>query len=423
MFSEQIRFIPLFFGPLLVFFLFGKVSLSAKALQQNKRTITLSAVGDLIPHIPVKAAARQSINYHDMFSDLQDYLRGDLVFVNLETTIFPQHQPPANSVDWPMFFRESDDLLRALKKTGFNVLNIANNHIMDYGNEGWQQTVAILKKWNNFTVLGIRRHPRHLPGVTLVRNGIKIGLIGYTTNLNLRHRMPVEYPAVHYIQGLPDMEQMARDLSRLRSTHDLLIVSMHWGEEYSPEPDGLNQKLIHLFQETGVDVVLGHHPHVLQPVLSLPPSGKKKGGMLVIQSMGNFLSNQGQGFPNTTAPLRQGAIFQIQFHFLQKSEFPSKKQFELVGVQWQYLPLWTRNRYRSLDKESVVKRGFDRRDIQPVLLLCEIQQIQEQLRSSSALSWQERFYKQKELFFLTQSYQRVQEVLGRENLLPARCRP
>lgn len=372
----------------------------------------------MIPHLPVKYSARDQGGFATVFSKIDKYIYGDLIFANLETTIIPAEKNFYQNLPWPGSFFAQPELHLQLSALGFNVFNIANNHILDYENYGLRHSLRSLlpaKSNAKWIVIGYQDHPFHLPGKSIERKGIRIGIIGFTTTMNLLHKLKKVFPVVNYIQGTEDLKKMRLSVRKLRQENDYVIVSMHWGTEYQREIEKLNQTIVRLLHKEGVDLILGHHPHVLRRVQMLR-SQKGRKETLVIHSMGNFLSNQGADGSGMKKNVRQGAIFYIKPYFLH-----SNAGYHLVKTDWNYLPIWTRNEAMSWEKPDLLYLGKERMRIQPLPLLCEINKSYAKLEKSDRKEFKRRFYLKNKLNLLLKNYHNVVQILGKKALLIPLC--
>jgi len=157
---------------------------------------------------------------------------------------------------------------------------------MDKGEAGVLSTMDYWESLEGIYYLGIHRseddkanHP-----VIISKNNFKVGFLAYTYGTN-GIALPRGKP---YLVSLINNETMAREIDALRPLCDFLIVSVHWGDEYSPEPSPYQTGLATFFAEHNVDLIIGHHPHVLQRFESLPRDDGKS--TLCFYSLGNFLS-------------------------------------------------------------------------------------------------------------------------------------
>ena len=212
--------------------------------------LTLVAVGD----ITLMSKSREN-----PFRNIEHVLKGkDIVFGNLEVVLTSSGTPARKRT----VLRTDPEKSRYLHKAGFNVMNIANNHILDYGVNGYYSTTRALKKYG-IHYIGVLDTDRYL---ILEKKGIRIGFLGYSlTQVSARNKI----------------KYMIQDVSELKKLADIVIVSLHWGVEYSPYPSPAQQKLGRKLIECGADVILGHHPHVVQGL-------EKYRNGLVVYSLGNF---------------------------------------------------------------------------------------------------------------------------------------
>ena len=250
-----------------------------------RHELTLIAVGDNLFHITLINAHKQSdgsYNFDSIYTEIKDLVQAaDIAFINQETVMAGTRFGYSGYPE----FNSPQSLAYTLKDTGFDILNIANNHTMDMGRSGLYATLDFLDEIREFTVIGARTK-----GVSfrLVRkNNITLGFLSYTYGLNGIPLPPEEPNLVSVI----NRTRMTEEINELRPLCDFLIVSMHWGEEYRlVEPDSYQKSLALFLAQHNVDLIIGHHPHVLQKVELLPrPEGKQT---LCFYSLGNFVSHQ-----------------------------------------------------------------------------------------------------------------------------------
>jgi poly-gamma-glutamate synthesis protein (capsule biosynthesis protein) len=183
-------------------------------------------------------------------------------------------------------FNTPQVLARTLFDTGFSIINQANNHSLDMGEDGLLTTLDLWDTIEGVTVLGARRSGDSYKIIT--KNNISLGFLSYTYGLNGNALSAKNRNIVSII----NRETMAKEIEVLRPLCDFLIVSMHWGDEYKMIPGKEQIELAQLLASLNVDLVIGHHPHVLQRFDTLPrPDGKQT---LCFYSLGNFVSNQSE---------------------------------------------------------------------------------------------------------------------------------
>lgn len=254
----------------------------------DSTAVTFIFAGDIMQHGPQIEAARHagdsSYDYRPCFSYIAPIIsKKDFAIANLELTLagkpftgYPQFSAP-------------DELAAALREAGFDVLATANNHSCDRGKAGVIRTTEVLDS------LGLLRtgtfrdsadFAAHHP-LILRKNDITVALYNYTYGTN---GLPVHAPT---IVNLMDRSRIAHDLKQAhKQQFDFVIVFFHWGNEYQSTPTAQQESLAALCRENGADVVIGSHPHVLQPMAYYAPSDTIPGGHLLVYSLGNYVSNQ-----------------------------------------------------------------------------------------------------------------------------------
>ncbi len=225
------------------------------------QTLELIAVGDVSLACPPG---------RDPFAHVARYLRaGDIVFGNLEASICEAGVP----VEKEIILRAAPSSAAYLRQAGFTILNVANNHTLDFGPAGLSQTLAALKE-QGIRSIGVGDRWT-LPGQEIVEcRGLRIGFLGYhdagtSAAPGSAFLKPMDHPA------------MLADLHRLRPRCDVVIVSLHWGIEYAHYPSPQQIELARALVHNGAALVLGHHPHVVQGIDELETG-------LVMYSLGNF---------------------------------------------------------------------------------------------------------------------------------------
>ncbi|HKK76989.1 MAG TPA: CapA family protein [Saprospiraceae bacterium] len=251
----------------------------------------LAFVGDIMGHDSQIASAmviKDSLyDYSPCFEFVSPILRqADLAIGNLELTL-PGEGPYKG---YPRF-RSPDDLALALRHAGFDLLVTANNHSNDGNRQGVEQTIHTLRDYHFYqtgTFLNAMEREIYYP-LIVYKGTFKLAFLNYTYGTN---GLPTPKPNV---VNLIDEETIKADLEEARALNpDFIIVIMHWGNEYqineSKEQKGLAEKIL----SWGGDLIVGAHPHVVQPVKKVkverPGQGSYEG--LVAYSLGNFISGQ-----------------------------------------------------------------------------------------------------------------------------------
>ncbi|MEW6068822.1 MAG: CapA family protein [Nitrospirota bacterium] len=264
----------------LVFFFFVISSLNFVSAEDKESDIVFLAVGDIMLSRYIgKVMAVKGNDYP--FEKVMPFLRkGDIVFGNLESVISANYNTPFFP-EKPYNFLASPDIVKTLRDAGFTVFNIANNHAMDYGPAALLEMRQLLKD-SGIDVFGAGKdlEEARCPAVITV-NGLRLAILGY----GVAHSNQVY--AGHSKAGILPvrLDYIRKDIQTLRSKVDFLIVSLHWGKEYERFPTEDQRRIAHLVIDWGADMILGHHPHVLQGIELY----KDK---MIVYSLGNFLFDQ-----------------------------------------------------------------------------------------------------------------------------------
>lgn len=271
--------------------------------------IKLIAVGDIslgdypfCPGLGIRSALFKGLN---PFKNVLPVLaEGDIVFGNLETVLSDYNLNPEDLSSWEMRGTSRDVFV--LKETGFNVINIANNHIMQHGKKAFFETVNTLRKYGIEVVGLAEENSKHSKPVIMNLNNYNVGFLGYAFEEDIYGNRKIEYA----FGPSCDIEE---DIKRLKPKVQMVIVSCHWGLEFMTEPSPNTILLGRNLIEWGADIVLGHHPHVLQGF-----EYYKNG--IIIYSMGNFLFDMiwDEKFKNSAI-----FIFEIDDKKIQFKMFPA----------------------------------------------------------------------------------------------------
>ncbi|MFC3929066.1 CapA family protein [Streptococcus caprae] len=262
-----------------------------KAIQSSTQTGTTSARivanGDILLHDILYWSAKQEDGTYDFgpyFEYVQDWVgQADLAIGDFEGTISSEY--PLSG--YPIFNAPAE-IATNLKDLGYDVMDLAHNHILDSGLSGAQNTVSTFENLGISTI-GVAKQSRDTDDILIKEvNGIKIAILGYAYGYN---GMESNLTAEEYSQYLYDLDEtkMQAELVRAEEVADVTIVMPQMGVEYQLEPTEEQVTLYHKMIEWGADVVLGGHPHVAEPSEIVEKDGQRK---LIIYSMGNFISNQ-----------------------------------------------------------------------------------------------------------------------------------
>ncbi|MHB1653815.1 MAG: CapA family protein [Desulfitobacteriaceae bacterium] len=265
----------------------------------HRETITLMAAGDILMHNTEIWSGQQSDGSYkfDFFSSVERLIKaGDYASTNFEA---PMAGPESGYTGYPVF-NSPDAMADTLKNAGFNLVITANNHIMDRGVGGALRTLDVLKKAGLDTT-GVYSSPE-AQNILLLKEirGVRVGYLAYTYGTN-GIPVPKDRP---YLVNLLDKEKVLKDIASSKSKVDILVLVLHWGEEYNTNATQEQRSLAREFMEAGADVILGSHPHVIEPMEALNIDGKNK---FVIYSMGNFIGDQ-NGLERNS-----GIVLKLQF--------------------------------------------------------------------------------------------------------------
>jgi len=352
--------------------------------------VSFAVAGDVIPHEAVRSAAAaagdSAAGWGALFADVADvFHHADFGFVNLETPVAPEHSHGTKA----FLFDALVALIDALKASGVKIVSSANNHMMDQGAAGFAETREHLKAAGLlFAGTGDTAQQSWQP-VVVEANGIKVGWLGMTRWLN-GNRNPEKddpphvnfFPYPHEAGGAPGMDE-AGVLDAIRQARlkcDLLVVSIHWGVEYAPAPLPEDVVTAHKMLEAGASVIVGHHPHVLQPVETYQTSDGRN--TVIFYSLGNFLSNQSRTYVDGLMPDKSGDPRDSMIGLFSAV----RKDYGLGGIRVELghvgvLPVWGENNRNEL-AQGLTKTPV----IHPVLIDREIPRLQARLDELNKLN-------------------------------------
>ncbi|KAA0546832.1 CapA family protein [Bacillus sp. BGMRC 2118] len=250
-----------------------------------KSSATITAVGDILIHSLVYNSAKTTAGYDfkPMFSDVKPMLEAADITVANQETMIGGHEIGLST--YPSFnspFEVGD----ALKDAGVDIVTIANNHTIDRGEKAIQNALNHYNKIG-MPYTGAYSSPEDQTVIrTLKKNGITFSFLAYTYGTN-GIPVPKDKP---YLVNLIDLNNIERDIKLAKQESDVVVVSLHFGNEYQRMPNDEQRNIAKTVINQGADIILGHHPHVLQPMEWIEAEDGHKG--FVIYSLGNFLSSQ-----------------------------------------------------------------------------------------------------------------------------------
>lgn len=290
----------------LLYFVFlfpGSIISYAQTMDYSEVKIIM--VGDILLHTRVEEAAldnQGNYNYDFIFEDTKkDIAAADIAIVNQEVIIGGK----SLGISGYPAFNAPEEIGDALVNAGFDVVCHGTNHALDKGKKGLINTLDYWQSNHPYiTILGINRTSDEFNNVTILeKNGIKIALLNYTYGTN-GINMPKDMP---FAVDLLEKNKVVSDLKFAEKNADFTIVLPHWGTEYKTDIDNSQKKWTDIFRENGADLVIGTHPHVIEPIVMYEDdvngynNNHGGGDILVYYSLGNFVnwtSGTGEGVAN-----------------------------------------------------------------------------------------------------------------------------
>ncbi|ANU16489.1 capsular biosynthesis protein [Planococcus maritimus] len=251
----------------------------------RKNRVSLSAIGDVLIHELVYEDAKTgaAYNFDSMFEPIQPFLEtADVTIANSESIVGGSDI----GVSTYPSFNSPFELGDAMKATGIDAVSMANNHTLDRGVKAIENAVTY---WGNIGVVSSGAYlsaQQRADIPVLERNGITLSFLSYTYGTN-GIPTPASQP---YLVNRIDRELIREDLAAARKKSDVTVLSLHFGNEYEPMPTQEQLDLARFAADNGADIILGHHPHVLQPPAWIDTADGRRS--FVFYSLGNFLSGQ-----------------------------------------------------------------------------------------------------------------------------------
>lgn len=326
---------------------------------------TIGAMGDLLMHEPLfssegryNAVVQQtdgSYDFDSMFRYVSEYTDTvDYAVINLETTLasntngYPYHGYP--------LFNCPDEIVDGVKDAGFDMILTANNHSYDTGLIGYKRTIEVIRE-KGLENLGTYSSPSETKWTIVNVNDINIGMLAYTyaTGVTedgrpaLNDNAAISEPEIcnYFYSGNLDAfyREVETHLEEMKQAGaEKSIMYIHWGREYELIPNNEQQVIAQKLCDLGIDVIIGGHPHVLQPIALLESSTNPNHKTVCLYSTGNAVSNQRLGYISAmkTAHTEDGVLFTVTF------EKYSDGTVYLAGVN--ALPTWVNKHTNSVGK-------------------------------------------------------------------------
>ena len=253
---------------------------------EKENTLTISAAGDVLMHMPVLNSAKTGNTYDftNMYKGVKHLFdRADLSMINLEVPVAGNKLAISS---YPMF-NSPVEVLDGLKYLGIDVISTANNHSLDKSYKGLETTIENIKQ-KEMLWTGTARNLDEAKPLIITKNNIKVGVISYTYGTN---GIPVP-SSKPYCVNLIDENKIKSDIEYLKTNNvDFIVSNIHFGIEYQTKPSTYQKETVDFLVENGVDAIFGSHPHVPQPY-EIRYNEKLDKNVFIIYSLGNFVSNQ-----------------------------------------------------------------------------------------------------------------------------------
>ncbi|WP_156779658.1 CapA family protein [Desulforamulus reducens] len=335
-------------------------------------SITISAAGDFLMHMPIIHAAQLpggNYDFKPIFSEVRSFLStAELTLVNLETRLAGKEQGYSG---YPVF-NCPEELAQNMKELGIDVVTTANNHSLDRGWTGIVKTLDHLEA-AGLQSLGTYRSAEDAQRVFCTEiKGIKIGILNYTESTNGIPLPKGKDYAVDMIQS----GKIYQDIEKLKAAKtDVIIAYIHFGTEYQRHPNESQRTLVENLFKQGVTIVFGDHVHVIQPMDLKVSSTNNEKKCFVAYSLGNFISNQSWRYSNC------GLITNVKL---------TKEANRVTITNVDYVPVWVdtyfkngQKKYRVLPVQKAIEDFETGRD--PLLTQKDYQILQQVWQDTTAL--------------------------------------
>jgi poly-gamma-glutamate synthesis protein (capsule biosynthesis protein) len=250
--------------------------------EPKEKRMSIAMVGDALLHSSVYNSVSNgdgTYNFLPIFTDIEELIKDyDLKYYNQETIIGGKNLGLSS---YPTF-NSPDEIGENLVSIGFNMVSLANNHTMDKGEKGIIYSSNFWKNQEGVITAGSYSSYEDRNNILVYEtNGIKYAFLSYTTGTN-----GITVPSDKtYLVNVYSDEQAKADIEQVKDKVDVIIVAMHWGNEYTFTPTSSQKGIAKYLSSLGVNLIIGAHPHVIEPIDYIDNT-------LVIYSLGNFISGQ-----------------------------------------------------------------------------------------------------------------------------------
>lgn len=269
-------------------------------IEETQNLVTISAVGDIMVHgaqLKAQLNSDNTYNFDNNFKYIKDIISNtDISIANLETTI---NKEKAYS-GYPNF-NSPVELVSSIKDTGFDIISTINNHSLDTGYKGVLSTLDELQS-KGLKTIGTKTSSEDKNYIIEDINNIKIGFASFSYGdiiNNQKYLNGIKSQSADELLNVISSSSVEKAFETIKKEIDLMrlegaefiVLSLHWGKEYDQKPTNYQKQLAQLLANEGVDLILGSHPHVVQPIEYVKSENSEK-ECLVVYSMGNIISNQ-----------------------------------------------------------------------------------------------------------------------------------
>ncbi|MGE8205817.1 CapA family protein [Heyndrickxia sp. NPDC080065] len=304
----------------------------------------IGGIGDILVHdwVYEDAKTKNGYNFKPIFQPVKSLLQGtDLLIANQES--IPGGEKLGIS-SYPIF-NSPFEIVDAIMDAGVNFLSTANNHALDKGEAGILISISYFEK-KKLPHVGTFKDEKDQQTLRIENvNGIKVAILAYTYGTN---GIPLP-EGKNYLVNIIDKKKILLELKRARSQADIVILSLHWGIEYMRQPTEEQKELAKLFTNGGADVILGTHPHVLQPIEKLRTEDGRDA--YVVYSLGNFISGQMWDYKDI------GGMFEFK---VSKDIIENVKNIKISDIQFHPTFVFNQNlhHYRVYPLKEAYQKGM-----------------------------------------------------------------
>ena len=275
---------------------------------------TMLFVGDIMLSRSVGTLMAKKDNYNFPFEKIIDTLKqADLVIANLENPVSAR----GIKVGSIYSFRADPKVIESLQYAGINIVNIANNHMWDYGRDAFSDTLEYLKMAGIDYVGGGSNFKEVNAGITKDVGESKVTFLGYTDLISPKVSATKTTAGVSYL----DLTQMVADIKQAKSQSDIVVVSFHWGDEYKINHNLKQEYIAKMAIDAGASLIIGHHPHVRQEIEQYKDSW-------IAYSLGNFIFDQNFSYETTHGIVLEVIIKDKEIKSVNKKEIAISNEYQ-----------------------------------------------------------------------------------------------